>query len=195
VAERELLNRLRARSAATGAAAPDDPGSVWGAVTVFPERALDLAPGFGLLAFLTAGLLGLAAWAWEAAGARPEPPSVAPSPVHGYGGADLRADLEALKLDLAGYAAINRHIDFSGRESRLFNYSLARLAPESCREINALRLWSTRTTDGFQAEGICLENGSPTPLLMVDWRTETTLISLPGSRDFFQVSLGDPVTN
>lgn len=175
----KLLDRLRAQRSAE-AAPPDEPGWDLEVVTLFPDPeahyptyllGLTLA-GLGLL--ITAVLLVYSAQSRPRETAQPRTAFI-PAP---YGMDALRDDLLTLRQETVIRNKFERLIEESGRESRMFKYFLANLAPGSCQEITSLTLWSKRPVEGFQAQGLCLSGTGRTTELSVRWQGRSAVATM-----------------
>ena len=188
-AEQKLLARIKAKKGLEAQTSLDGPFDATGLV-VFPDPEVFYTPYFIVLGFIVAGLLGFFIQAFNSA---PIPAPLPPPPprpsVTEYGEEAFRADLTTLRRQLANKVRTNRRIEFSGPESRVFKFALARLAPNECQEIIRIRLWSGQLLEGFQAEADCLERGRRTPRLTVRWATDPVQVSLAGQRQRLTVSL------
>ncbi len=187
----KLLDRLRAQRPGE-AAAPGELEQPLEVVTVFPDPEAHY-PAYGL-GLILAGLIFLSAVIYlvysaqsrSVEAARPQATAFIPKP---YGMEEVRGDLLLMRRETVNRMTYERLVEHSGRESRMFKYFLANLAPGSCQEITSLTLRSKRPLEGFQAQGICLAGNGKTPELSVRWQGRTAVATMGDESEQIEVLL------
>ncbi|MDR3205081.1 MAG: hypothetical protein LBV23_10140 [Deltaproteobacteria bacterium] len=104
--------------------------------------------------------------------------------LQGFRGYDLlqrSEDLRTIFLDITKNSQVSKFITYRGHESRLVKFYLTLLAPYSCEEISAVKIWSTRTSKGFMAEGVCNAPGLDSATLEVLWPDNEAIIRVVGA--------------
>ena len=162
----------------------DGPGAELGLVTVFPES---LAPDYSL--FHTIGtiaclvVLGFALRVFLEANYEPyrRPASANARPVLEYGEEDVREDLIKLRRLYMSRNLVDYRVNYSGPESRVFNYYSKRLAPEMCSDVSELHLSSRQPAEEFRVAAGCAAGQSGfQPVLIVVWQNLSARINVQG---------------
>ncbi|MDR1608156.1 MAG: hypothetical protein LBT38_07080 [Deltaproteobacteria bacterium] len=107
--------------------------------------------------------------------AEPEPiPETPPRPTiqaPDYATTFLPGDLKSLRANLNLTRLAYKKIDYRGYESRIYNYFAEKAGDDYCQDIASLTINSDNTSQGFRVVGVCVDEKSPTPELLVDWRS------------------------
>jgi DNA-directed RNA polymerase subunit RPC12/RpoP len=192
-----LIDRLRGRNglgANTSLNGPDN-GLVF--VTVFPTPAPNYAAyaaGIAVVVgFFVAAMGGVFSYDGPPDAARAE--AVFPAPPAAYDQEALRQDLAAMRRDLARRRNVTLRVDYRGRESRVYKYFLAELAPGQAQDIVGLRLWSSDTSGGFSVSAEGLDDRQSLPDLTIRWAGENALATMPGQsgQATLQIDLAEPL--
>lgn len=185
--EQKLIDRLRLKNgfgARPRSSGPDDDEE--NLVLIYPKQASPVWPYAMIVIIMVGGFLALLAGAFKGADYNPPAPVADNNrPVERpYDPDGLMADLKAMRSDFARQKNLNRHIDYYGREIRVFEHFLSTLAPEKCKEILSLQIRSPKTVEGFTASGVCARGRVEVPALSVRWVGESahvTMADTPGS--------------
>ncbi|MDR3155256.1 MAG: zinc-ribbon domain-containing protein [Deltaproteobacteria bacterium] len=176
----DILNRID-YGALGGRRRETDIGQALDALPVIPEVPKKTWVFLGLTCLLVAALLVAIGWVFHSAAAPPPPATAAAAaPPPDYGRDLLLPDLLSIQRDLLRVRHIDRRIDYRGSESRFYKYYVPILAPDLCQEITALRLWSSRTSEGFTLVGECLNPRQSPAAIEVRWDYNTARISIQG---------------
>ena len=188
-----LIDRLRSRNNPDADTYLRGPDNDFGSVTVFPEP----APNYLLYAAGVGGMVGvfLAAlggmFNYEGPQSSTRAAAVFPAQ-RPYDHDGLRGDLMSIRRDLSQHKNVARQISYRGRESRVYKYFLAELAPDKCQEIIGVRLWSTDTVYGFNAAAECADDRLSVPELEVRWEGESARVAMAGQEKSMSVDLAPP---
>ncbi|MDR1395209.1 MAG: zinc-ribbon domain-containing protein [Deltaproteobacteria bacterium] len=151
------------------------PAVFWqAAVGIFAAGAIFLALGFGF------------------AGAEIEaPPPLNPAPLTQAEDpkTSLARDFSAWKEEILSRRTLSKTVAYQGRESQIYKYLIEIMAPESCQELTAVKMWSKRTAGGFRVQGICADPQKTGALLEIEWFHETAVITLAGEKSSLAVPL------
>jgi hypothetical protein len=187
----DILNRLDLDK--MSARNEGDIGQVVDALPVVPEIPRRTWIFLALTALLVAGLLAGLAWDFHSSSAPPAlPPAVEAPPPPDYGRDLLLSDIMALRRDLLRLRHVDRLIDYQGRESRFYKYYIPLLAPDLCQEVQSLRLWSPRTSDGFTLEAQCTNPSDLPAVIEVSWDLHSAKISVKGREQTVELPLPQP---
>ncbi|MDR2349374.1 MAG: zinc-ribbon domain-containing protein [Deltaproteobacteria bacterium] len=172
-----ILNRIDYNRLGTGAR--EEAGTILDALPVLPEDPPRTKIWLGLTAVMVILLLGAMGWVFAYSVAPPVETQAyeAPPPLD-YGKDILLSDFLALRRDLLRLRHVDRNINYKGRESRIYKYYVPLLAPDTCREITEIHLWSTRTTDGFKMSGTCADPRLEGATLEVRWDLRAAKIAV-----------------
>ena len=192
-ASRRLLESMKNKQGLKDELPPFDPGLI----TVYPRPALSASIyrglGFLLLGLPVAGIIALflSASRQPPADGPPAPqPVTALSRVNTQGNEEsIRKDLITVRRDLANKRRQVVNINYSGPESRVFNYFMGRLVPEICSGIYQLELTPLDSLAGFTAKGLCLEPEGRELKMRVDWAGRYGIITFPDYREIEEVEL------
>jgi hypothetical protein len=145
-----------------------------------------------VLSFLGVILAGTLAWGFRASHG-PGPKEIIYTAVlsDDYNQSLLSADLLTLKRDLHDFSRADKQIDFSGHESRVYNYLASLLSEESCRDVSGLHIYSENTSLGFKAQGVCLEAGKKAAVINVAWLGTKARIEVDQENQFLELDLPD----
>ena len=80
---------------------------------------------------------------------------IPPPPV--YGEAALASDLRTIQESTVSSVTLDRLIEYTGGESRVFKYAAAVLAPETCEEITSVSMRSSAPASGLSLRASCLD--------------------------------------
>jgi hypothetical protein len=108
----------------------------------------------------------------EAASAPPPPPV--------YDEAALAADLRAIQQATVSAVRLDRLIEYTGGESRVFKHAAAILAPESCSQITSLFMRSASPAQGLSLKASCLDPGEASASLEIAWNGRYAELFLSG---------------
>jgi hypothetical protein len=97
-----------------------------------------------------------------------------------YGQDILLNDIVALRKDLLRLRHVDRTIEYRGRESRIYKYFVANLAPDLCQEITDIHIWSPSTYQGIKMRATCLKPTEDAATLEFNWNPQVTKISIAG---------------
>jgi hypothetical protein len=154
------------------------------AITVFPERAASPAFYSALAGFLL--LLPLAAVAVAFSRVDIPPP---PAPKYGQpllAAIDpktrnlVRNELIGLRREFMNRRPFSSGVNYSGPESRIFNYFMEILAPEACGGISYLKIESSAPRQGFTATGTCTDDENAFLKLDITWPNRHAVAQIQG---------------
>jgi hypothetical protein len=175
----ELLNRMDLEK--MGASLPEDRESALDAIPVIPEPPPKTVVFKIITAVLVLALLvGLGLVFRRAVAPTPAPQAAETPPPPDYGKDTLLWDFSAMRKDILRYRHVDRTISSSGRESRIYKYFAANMAPDYCQDITSIHLWSPRTAQGFKMVANCLDPTKEPATLEVKWDTKMAHISVAG---------------
>jgi predicted Zn finger-like uncharacterized protein len=117
---------------------------------------------------------------WNSARDMAETQQVAPPPPPVYDETSLAADLRTIQGETVPLTRLERLVDYTGRESRVYKYSVAILSPESCGAITSLTVGSQVPSSGLTLKGVCLDPSESPASLDVVWKGRHAEIRLSG---------------
>jgi hypothetical protein len=82
---------------------------------------------------------------------------------------ELAYDLRSLRGSTVANTFIDRQVNFTGLESRVYKYAVSKLAPNACQAITALALKSQDPSANLTMRGTCLEAGDVPAGVKVIW--------------------------
>ncbi|MDR1296130.1 MAG: zinc-ribbon domain-containing protein [Deltaproteobacteria bacterium] len=95
--------------------------------------------------------------------------SATPAPPQVYGLPEFTTDLKNLQRRSVSAKYLDRSVNYSGYESRVYKYAVAQLDPGACTAITRLAISSRSPSQGLLINATCFdEAGRPLPL-RVDW--------------------------
>jgi DNA-directed RNA polymerase subunit RPC12/RpoP len=110
------------------------------------------------------------------------------SPLEAYEEKDFKKDLLNFYHWSRDKFLSNYTIDYSGHSSRLFKYSMARLAPQECQEFSKLTL-NAVSKAGIKILGHCYDSRRPNPVIFVNWKGRQAILSTPESAETLHVEI------
>jgi len=178
-AEQDLLDRLKKT---TPDGQDDSDGQVnWDEIVIYPEAVADyrfyFLAGYVMLALFVLCALAIARYA---AMPRYQAVHTPKRAVIVYDESRLRSDLNLLKRSTSRRRNVNRYVDYTGLESRVYKFFLAEMEYPPCLEISSLRLRAAREDNGFTATAVCLDEVRQAPELRVQWINEKARIIMGG---------------
>jgi predicted Zn finger-like uncharacterized protein len=93
---------------------------------------------------------------------RPQAPQV-------YGLDELALDLRSLQIGTVNSTFVDREIDFTGHESRIYKYAVSQLAPGNCQSITRLNLQSNEPGRWLNLIGTCFNQSERPATIRVAW--------------------------
>jgi hypothetical protein len=123
----------------------------------------------------------------EQGAAPPAAPEAGQSPA--YSREVLVRDLLSLRRSLRMMKKDKREVNYSGFESRIYNYFSQELGKNFCQDIHTLSLYSEDRIKGLTLEGHCLDPGLTAAQLKVEWRGDTAEVSVAGRDEVREISL------
>ncbi|MDR0882296.1 MAG: zinc-ribbon domain-containing protein [Candidatus Adiutrix sp.] len=166
-----------------------------GEIIVFPAPSLSAAAcqyiGLALLSLPLLAIILVLSWGRERA-EPPAAPAAGPAAVRRLNVAEspviIRADLRNIKRDLLRRRRPHVDVDYSGPESRVFKYFMARLTPpDYCPGITHLEMAASQPSSGFSATGFCQGEVYRLLEMKVTWTTwgaRVQFTGYPGQEEF-----------
>jgi hypothetical protein len=146
--------------------------------------------GFGILAVCVIFL----ALGFGFKGSEIEPPPVlSPSPQAPQRDPETRLahDFTAWKEEILSRRTLSKTVTYMGRESMIYKHLIELMAPESCQDLTAVKMWSKRTADGLRVQGVCVDPQQTGALLEIEWLSDSAVITLAGENSSIAVPLTD----
>ncbi|MDR1656853.1 MAG: zinc-ribbon domain-containing protein [Deltaproteobacteria bacterium] len=106
-----------------------------------------------------------------------------------YGEANLISDLRTIQGSMVSAISIDRHIAYTGGESRVFKYVVSRLAPDTCHRITGLWVKSQTPALGFNIKASCFDSRERSASLEIAWKGRRADLFLTGQERLQRLSV------
>ncbi|MDR2387746.1 MAG: hypothetical protein LBE80_09220, partial [Deltaproteobacteria bacterium] len=100
--------------------------------------------------------------------------------VASYGPSELAYDLRVLQENTVNRTFVDRKVNFTGNESRIYKYAVSQLAPRACQSITALSLYSRVPSSGLLMTGTCLNRSEMPAVLEIVWKGRRASLYIDG---------------
>ena len=117
---------------------------------------------------------------WMSARDMAELEDVSPPPPPVYDERSLASDLRKIQEATVASNRLDRRIEHTGGESRVFKYATAILAPESCSAITMLTMRSSAPAMGLSLKATCLDPAQTAESLEIVWNGRYAELFLTG---------------
>jgi hypothetical protein len=97
-----------------------------------------------------------------------------------YGLDDLAYDLKSIQAATVAKTFVDRKVDFTGHESRVYKYAVSQLAPKACQSITALDIITNEPTAGLLMTGTCFNSAEIPAGVKIFWRGREATIVIDG---------------
>jgi hypothetical protein len=149
------------------------------AIPVIPEPPTRAKLYTSITIFLVVAMLvALGVVFWNAVAPPVQTQAAETPPPPDYGKDMLLPDIMALRKDILRLRHVDRNINYTGPESRIYKYFVNNLAPDLCQEITGIHIWSPRTSEGFKMKGTCLDPNQDPAILEVNWNIQLAQITV-----------------
>lgn len=177
----KLIDRLRPKKESEAETSLDGPAGL-DVITVFPAPIVpyaEFAMLLGLLAVVAVLVIIRAFWvSGEKAVITVSSPQ-AVGQVSAYDEEQMIKDLTAMRRNMFHKGSVFYTVDYTGLESRIFNYLMRTMAPGVCPGISRLEIRALRPRDGYTVIGTCLDARWGKQEIAVRWVDRSAAVSIP----------------
>lgn len=131
------------------------------------------------LIFLAEALILRSSWRSANSMAELQQPS-APTVAAPYGEEELASDLRTLQADSVARNFVDREVNFTGPESRVYKYAVSRLAPNACQSITSLNLFAREPSAGLLLTATCYDPSGTAAAVKVVWHGREATLFIDG---------------